>query len=40
MESILWAFDLLVVVYACRWALRTDVAETKAEEPQKKPGRG
>ena len=40
MESILWALDLLVVVYACRWALRTDVAETKAEEQQKKTGQG
>ena len=40
MESILWAFDLLAVVYACRWALRTDVAEAKTEEPQKKLGQG
>lgn len=40
MESILWAFNLLLVVYACRWALRADVAETKAEEQQKKMGQG
>jgi hypothetical protein len=31
MESILWAFDLLVVLYACRWALRADQAEANAE---------
>jgi hypothetical protein len=40
MESILWAFDLLVVLYACRWALRADQTETKAEEQHKKMGQG
>lgn len=39
MESILWTLDLLVVLYACRWALRADVAETQAEEQEKKMGR-
>jgi len=39
MESILWACDLLAVVFACRWALRADAAATKAEQ-QKKTGRG
>ena len=40
MESLLWAFDLLVVLYVCRWALRADVAETNAEEQHKKMGQG
>ncbi|MGX4641061.1 hypothetical protein [Massilia sp. SYSU DXS3249] len=40
MESILWACNLLAVVYLCRWALRADVAETKAEEQRKKMGQG
>ena len=40
MESLLWALDLLVVLYVCRWALRADVAETKAKEQQKKMGQG
>ena len=38
MESILWAFDLLVVLYACRWALRADQAEAKADAQAKKTG--
>ena len=40
MESILWALDLLVVLYVCRWALRADVAETEAEKQQKKMRQG
>ena len=40
MESILWAIDLVVVVYLCRWALRADEAEAKAEAQQKKMGQG
>jgi hypothetical protein len=32
MESLLWALDLLAVVYACRWALRQDTANSKAKE--------
>jgi hypothetical protein len=40
MESILWALDLVVVVFACRWALRADQAETAAEAPHKKTGQG
>lgn len=24
METVLWAIDLLAVVWACRWALRQD----------------
>ena len=44
MESILWAFDLLAVVYLCRWALRADEAEAKAadvpENAHKKLGQG
>ena len=40
MESILWALDLLVVVYACRWALRADMAESKTEAQHKKMGQG
>ena len=40
MESILWALDLVVVVYACRWALRADIAETKAEAQHKTTGQG
>lgn len=40
MESLLWTFDLLVVLYACRWALRADVAETNADEQQKKTRQG
>ena len=40
MESLLWAFDLLAVVYLCRWALRADEAEAKAEQAQKKMGQG
>jgi hypothetical protein len=39
MESILWTLDLLVVVFACRWALRADEAEVKAEAEHKKMGR-
>ena len=40
MESILWTFDLLGVLFLCRWALRADTAETKAEEQQKNMGQG
>lgn len=40
MESILWACNLLAVLFLCRWALRADVAETKAEEQQKKTRQG
>lgn len=40
MESILWACNLLAVLYACRWALRADAAETKAEEQQKNINQG
>ena len=40
MESILWAFDLVAVVYLCRWALRADIADSKAEAQQKKMGQG
>ncbi|MFC4929423.1 hypothetical protein [Massilia sp. GCM10023247] len=40
MESLLWAIDLLAVLYACRWALRADDAEKKAEEQQKKMEQG
>lgn len=36
MESILWTLDLLVVVFVCRWALRTDEAEAKSEAQHKK----
>lgn len=39
MESILWACDLLAVVFLCRWALRADLAETRAEEQRKKLGK-
>lgn len=31
MESILWALDLLAVLFLCRWALRTDIAESKGQ---------
>lgn len=31
MESLLWAVDLLALVFLCRWALRTDIAEADAE---------
>ncbi|MFC5460209.1 hypothetical protein [Massilia niabensis] len=40
MESLLWALDLLVLLFVCRWALRADVAETAAEEQRKKSGQG
>jgi hypothetical protein len=40
MESILWALDLVVVVFACRWALRADQAEAAAEAQHKKTGQG
>jgi len=40
MESILWALDLVVVVFACRWALRADQAEALAEAPNKTKGQG
>ena len=38
MESILWACDLLVLLFLCRWALRTDIAETEAKSPLKQTG--
>lgn len=39
MESILWALDLLAVLFLCRWALRADTSDgdhqdgVQAQEP-------
>jgi len=38
MESLLWALDLLVVTFACYWALRADEAESG--KPSRKDKRG
>jgi hypothetical protein len=37
MESLLWALDLVAVVFLCRWALRQDGALGKRQGKQK-PG--
>jgi len=36
MESLLWALDLVAVVYLCFWALREDRAQ---EDKNKRAGR-
>jgi hypothetical protein len=36
MESILWACNLLALVYLCFWAIRQDKAQ-QAQRPQSKP---
>jgi len=33
MESILWAIDLLAVVFLCFWALRTDSPDKGKKKP-------
>lgn len=38
MESLLWALDLLAVVYLCFWALREDNA-LRREAARQKSGR-
>ena len=35
MESLLWALDLVLVVYLCLWALRED-RKTAADEQHKR----
>jgi hypothetical protein len=35
MESLLWALDLVFLVFLCRWALRADMAEAVAERKRK-----
>ena len=36
MESLLWAIDLMAVVYLCYWALRQDSDAPPAKKPKGK----
>jgi hypothetical protein len=35
MESLLWALDLIAVIYLCIWALRQDDAESGKKKKSK-----